>query len=455
MRYKELIIERTKDEDPNSWSNRDLGSVLDYINLNNAAFDRDYDLPSDDPIVILGLVGDPKLGVMKKWQEFAGEPTDKDTKVKKTQTKVQVGSAAYYNTRSKDLVQNATLVNDRIAAFVDDHGLVHESIHRGLAMIRDLRGQGLQLSAEANQWLDNESIYNTDGVQASVDHCMIRSIMHGDGAEYCEAFYKQDPQAQKFFDRKWRRSFNDRYVDLTPGRADTRMKQGKLVLGKDREPEEPITDFAEQMRFYFVTLYNDIARATGKFLKTPRFTSPVRPKLRPGSEANTTIGTTIKGTPGVEEWVNSVRAMIKQGRIQDNKDNRQQLVKDVKTLAKRYADPDHYKYILDANNIVDKMFKGRLVLNYDITGKVEDDMPKKKPEQGTAGKLEQYIRSIRDDLKAGNSVDSDTVKLTVKSLTDQSISSDRLRVFTDQLLANGSTFTDQMIRKGLTYLLTK
>ena len=455
MRYKELIIERTKDEDPNTWSNRDLGSVLDYINLNNAAFDRDYDLPSNDPIVILGLVGDPKLGVMKKWQEFAGEPTDRATRVKKTQTKMQVGSAAYYDTRSKDLVQNATLVNDKIAAFVDDAGLVHESIHRGLAMIRDLRGQGLQLSAEANQWLDNKNMYNTDGGQASVDHCMIRSIMHGDGAAYCELFYKHDPQAQKFFDRKWRRSFNDRYVDLTPSRADTRFKQGKVVLGKDREPEEPITDFAEQMRFYFVMLYNDIARAAGRFLKTPRLTSPVRPKLRPGSEAYTTIGTTITGTPSVEEWAISVRTMIRQGRIQDNKDNRQQLIKDVKTLAKRYAEPDHYKYMLDARKIVDNIFKGRLVLNYEITGKYEDDMPKKKPGQGIAGKLELYIRSVRDLLKQGKTVDANTVKRTVNSLASQPISSDRLQVFTDQLLASGSTFTDQMIRKGLAYLLAK
>ena len=451
MRYKELIIERTKDEDPNSWSNRDLGSVLDYINLNNAAFDRDYDLPSDDPIVILGLVGDPKLGVMKKWQEFAGEPTDKDTKVKKTQTKMQVGSAAYYDTRSKDLVQNATLVNDKIAAFVDDTGLVHESIHRGLAMIRDLRGQGLQLSAEADQWLDNESMYNTDGVQASVDHCMIRSIMHDDGAKHCEVFYKQDPQAQKFFDRKWRRSFNDRYVDLTPGRSDTRLKQGELVLGKDREPEEPITDFAEQMRFYFVTLYNDIARATGKFLKTPRFTSPVRPKLRPGS-AGAITGTTISGNPSVEEWLNSVQSMIAKGTIQDTKDARAQLTKDVKTLAKRHAEPDHYKYILDARGVVDSIFKGNASY-YSIVGRLKD---RKQPQQtSTAGKLEQYIRSIRDDLKAGNSVDSNTIKRQIKSLTDQPIANDRLRVFTDQLLANGSTFTDQMIRKGLTYLLTK
>ena len=450
MRYRELIIERTKDEDPNSWSNRDLGSVLDYINLNNAAFDRDYDLPSDDPIVILGLVGDPKLGIMKKWQEFAGEPTNKDTKVKKTQTKMQVDSAAYYDTQSKDLIQNATLANDKIVAFADDTGLVHESIHRGLAMIRDLRGQGLQLSAEADQWLDNESMYNTDGVQASVDHCMIRSIMHDDGAKHCEVFYKQDSQAQKFFDRKWRRSFNDRYVDLTPSRADTRLKQGELVLGKDREPEEPITDFAEQMRFYFVTLYNEIARATGKFLKTPRFTSPVRPKLRPGS-ADAIMSTTIVGNPGVEEWLKSIQAMIDDGRLQDTKDTRSQLAKDVKTLAKRHAEPDHYKYMLDAPGVVDRIFKGNASY-YSIVGKLKAD---KQPQQNTAGKLEQYIRSVRDDLKAGNSVDSDTIKRTVKSLTDQSISSDRLKVFTDQLLANGSTFTDQMIRKGLTYLLTK
>lgn len=450
MRYRELITERTKDEDPNSWSKRNLSSVLDYINLMNAAYDRDYNLPSDDPIVILGLVGDPKLGVMKKWQEFAGEPTDKDTKVKKTQSKMQVDSAAYYDIESKYLVQNATLVNDKIAAFADDTGLVHESIHRGLAMIRDLRGQGLQLSAEADQWLDNESMYNTDGVQASVDHCMIRSIMHGDGAKHCEVFYKQDPQAQEFFDRKWQRSFNDRYVDLAPGQSDTRFKQGEVVLGKDREPEEPITDFAEQMRFYFVTLYNDIARATGKFLKTPRLTSPVRPKLRPGS-AGAITGTTIKGNPSVEEWLKSIQRMIASGTIQDNTATRAQLAKDVNSLAKRHAEPDHYKYTLDAPGVVDRIFKGNASY-YSIVGKFKDD---KKPQQNTAGKLELYIRSVRDSLAQGKTVDARTVKQSINKISDQTIASDRLQVFTDQLLANGSTFTDSMIQKGLAYLLTK
>jgi len=454
MRYKELITERTKDEDPNSWSKRNLSSVLDYINLMNAALGRDYNLPSDDPIVILGLVGDPKLGVMKKWQEFAGEPTDKDTKVKKTQSKMQVDSAAYYDIESKYLVQNATLVNDKIAAFADDTGLVHESIHRGLAMIRDLRGQGLQLSAEADQWLDNESMYNTDGVQASVDHCMIRSIMHGDGAKHCEVFYKQDPQAQEFFDRKWQRSFNDRYVDLAPGRADTRFIQGEPVLGKDREPEEPITDFAEQMRFYFVTLYNDIARATGKFLKTPRLTSPVRPKLRPGS-AGAITGTTIEGNPSVEEWLKSIQRMIASGTIQDNTATRAQLAKDVNSLAKRHAEPNHYKYSLDGNDVVDGIFKGRWINNiyYSITGKFKD---REKPQQQSiAGKLELYIRSVRDSLAQGKTVDARTVKQSIKKISDQTIASDRLQVFTDQLLANGSTFTDSMIQKGLAYLLTK
>ena len=376
MRYKEIVIERTSNEDPNSWSNRDLGSVLDYINLNNAAYDNDYDLPSDDPIAILGLVGDPKLGLMKKWQEFADEPTDKDTQVKKTQTKMQVDSAAYYDTQSKDLVQNATLVNDKIAAFIDDAGLVHESIHRGLAMIRDLRKQGLQLSNEANQWLDNEELYNTDGVQASVDHCMIRSIMHGDGAKHCEVFYKQDPQAQEFFNRRWRSSFNDRYVDLTPGSADTRFNQdNSFVLGKDREPEEPITDFAEQMRFYFVTLYNDIGAATGKFLKTPRLTSP-RPRARPGTaNPNATVGTQAAS-------------------------------------------------------------------------------PKPAPaQQSQAGQLELYIRSVRDQLKTGTVLDSNTVKSRISNLTTQPVDDNRLNVFVDQLISSNGDLNDSMIRKGISYLL--
>ena len=450
MRYKEIVIERTSNEDPNSWSNRDLGSVLDYINLNNAAFDRDYDLPSDDPIAILGLVGDPKLGLMKKWQEFAGEPTDKDTRVKKTQTKMQVDSAAYYDTQSKDLVQNATLVNDRIAAFVDDAGLVHESIHRGLAMIRDLRSQGLQLSNEADQWLDNEAIYNTDGVQASVDHCMIRSIMHGDGAKHCEVFYKQDPQAQKFFNRKWRASFNDRYVDLTPGRSDTRFKQGDAVLGKDRQPEEPITDFGEQMRFYFVTLYNDIARATGRFLKTPRFTSPVRPKLRPGS-AGAITGTTIKGTPSVEEWLKSVANMLARGSLEDTAQTRAQLERDVQTLAKRHAEPDFLKYNLEPARVVDRIFQGSASV-YSITGKIGTNS---RPQQSQAGKLELYIRSVRDKLKTGTVLDSNTLKSRISGLTTQPVDNNRLRVFVDQLISSKGNLNDSMIRQGIAYLLTK
>jgi len=445
------ITESTSGEDPNSWSNRDLGSVLDYINLQNAALGRDYDLSRDDPIVILGLVGDPKLGVMKKWQEFAGEPTDRDTRVKKTKTIMQVDSAAYYDTQSKDLVQNATLVNDKIAAFIDDGGLVHESIHRGLAMIRDLRGKGLQLSSEADQWLDNQNTYNTPTAQASVDHCMIRSIMHGDGEIHCEEFYRMDKQAQEFFNRKWRSSFNDRYVDLAPGSAEPRFnKQGEVVLGKDREPEEPITDLAEQISFYFVLLYKDIARAVGKFLKTPRFTSPGRPKLRPSSAAAIT-GTTIKGNPSVEQWLKSVQSLIDRGTITDNEQTRAQLIKDVETLASRHAEPTHYEYLLDAPRIVDNIFNGN-VTYYSIVGKFKD---REKPQQGQTGNLELYIRSVRDDLQQGSSVDRDTVERTIEQLLQQPVSSQRLQVFTDQLLANGSGFTNQMIRKGIVYLLAQ
>ena len=452
MRYKDfrIVIERTSNEDPNSWSNRDLGSVLDYINLNNAAFDRDYDLPSDDPIAILGLVGDPKLGLMKKWQEFAGEPTDKDTRVKKTQTKMQVDSAAYYDTQSKDLVQNATLVNDKIAAFIDDGGLVHESIHRGLAMIRDLRKQGLQLSNEANQWLDNEELYIVDRVQASVDHCMIRSIIHGDGAKHCEVFYKQDPQAQEFFNRRWRSSFNDRYVDLTPSRADTRFIQGEPVLGKDREPEEPITDFAEQMRFYFVTLYNDISAATGKFLKTPRFTSPVRPKLRPGT-ANDITASTIEGDPSVQQWLASVATMLARGSIQDTTQTRAQLEKDVQTLATRHAEPDFLNFLFQPAQVVDRIFQGSATV-YSITGKIATNT---RPQQSQAGQLELYIRSVRDQLKTGTVLDSNTVKNRISNLTSQPVDNNRLNVFVDQLINSNGDLNDSMLQQGIAYLLAR
>ena len=71
MRYRDFKIAEA--EDPNSWSQKDLGSVIDWINLHNAAYDEGWDMPIDDPIVILGLVGDPALGIMDDWKAFAGD----------------------------------------------------------------------------------------------------------------------------------------------------------------------------------------------------------------------------------------------------------------------------------------------------------------------------------------------------------------------------------------------
>jgi hypothetical protein len=188
----------------------------------------------------------------------------------------------------------------------------------------------------------------------------------------------------------------------------------------------------------------------GKFLKTPRFTSPGRPKLRPSSVAAIT-GTTIKGNPSVEQWLKSVQSAIDRGTITDNEQTRAQLIKDVETLASRHAEPTHYKYILDAPRVVDNIFKGK-VTYYSIVGKFKD---REEPQQSQAGKLELYIRSVRDDLKRGKTIDANTIKRQVNSLTNQPITDNRLQVFTDQLIANSSTLTDQMIRKGLTYLLSQ
>ena len=80
--------------------------------------------------------------------------------------------------------------------------------------------------------------------------------------------------------------------------------------------------------------------------------------------------------------------------------------------------------------------------------------PKPAPaQQSQAGQLELYIRSVRDQLKTGTVLDSNTVKSRISNLTTQPVDDNRLNVFVDQLISSNGDLNDSMIRKGISYLL--
>ena len=467
MRYQEFKI--VEAEDPNAWSQKDLGSVIDWINLHNAAFEDGWDMPIDDPIVILGLVGDPALGIMDDWKAFAGDTPKRDTRIKGTRaSNMKSGVAAFYDTSTKELNQNAALVDDRVRALADDYGLVHESMHRALDMIRELLGQGLTVSSEAKKWLTNETMGQVGNVQYSVDHCMIYSILHSNSNRYQLAFLRADTDAKKFFNSKWQQSFNDNYVDL----AGNSTRKSNSDDFEKYDSEEPITEIGDQMSFYFAMLYTEIGDSVGKYLKTPQFTpagAGVRPRSRPQPD-NPQTTSTISGNPSAMEWLDSIKRLRDQKQLPNTAATVDLLSKDIQQLQKRFLGNEEPKIFTDnyartlitlkilktrppwyaIKNTIHKKLTGKDIPRSDLSGRGGANHP---PTDGSgAGAVQQYVRSIRDSVKAGTVPNKTQVVSRLQTLTQ----ADRSRVtkFVDQLLATPN-LSNREIDKGIIWLTSQ
>ena len=458
MRYSDFKIAEA--EDPNSWSQKDLGSVIDWINLHNAAYDEGWNMPIDDPIVILGLVGDPALGIMDDWKAFAGDTPSRDTRIKGTRASPinNPDVAAFYNPSTKELNQNAALVDDKIRSFADDGGLVHESMHRALDMIRGLLGQGLTVSSEAKKWLTNETYGQVGNVQYSVDHCMIYSILHSNSNRYQLAFLGADTDAKKFFNRKWQQSFNDNYVDLA---GNSTFKSNSDNFEK-YSSEEPITEIGDQMSFYFAMLYKEIGTSVGKYLKTPRFTptgAGVRPRSRPQPD-NPQTTSTISGNPSAMKWLDSIKRLRDQKQLPNTAATVDLLSKDIQQLQKRFLGNEEPKIFTDnyARTLVAPTFEygwpaTKNTIHKQLTGKA---IPSVYPSAGSAaqptasaGPVQQYVRSIRDSVRAGTAPNKAQVVARLQTLTQAD--RNRITTFVDQMLTKPN-LSDANLNTGIIWL---
>jgi hypothetical protein len=245
-------------------------------------------ISNNDALVILGLMGNPKLKKLRSeisWmaEKMSGNnPPELDDVIRHAKNEPQdtgiVGSFAPWSGLISGM---ETKLDDLAQQVKDNNTLVHEALHRAFSMIRATPalwevcppeltknwGQGI-----GNVQFGTYNPDNTGDTQYSPEHSMIYSALGPDqfATEFNRGLYINYRWVRTFFN-KLEPEFNDRYVDLT-------------------NDEQPIVDVEQQMKFYWRNLYQQTERAISRYLRSPRFYS-MRPKLRPDTNVPNTPDT--------------------------------------------------------------------------------------------------------------------------------------------------------------------
>jgi len=289
MRYREFKLVEADQHNP-AWDKRSVRSVIDLNILHQHEYFANAMRPNDG-LLILGLVGDPKLKKLQselRWiadKMSSADPNNLDSRVQNVATEPQqpgdnvLGTFTPWTGEIKGIVQD---LNDEYQRYSDNTTLQHEALHRAFAIIAATPKLMAVMPAELkNNWskgignptFDTYDPARTDNIQYSPEHSMIYSVTDPNGTtsaggyRFNRGLYENYSWVKKFFDQL-SPEFNDRYVDLT-------------------NDEQPITDLDEQMLFYWQNLYRQCNESVRGALSVKGLLYSPRPKLRPGSDATT------------------------------------------------------------------------------------------------------------------------------------------------------------------------
>lgn len=282
MRYREIINEVNHTPD---WSKRTLRSVLELNAITKDEGWYESYISNNDALVILGLMGNPKLKKLRSEISWMAEkmssnnPPELDDVIRHAKNEPQdTGIEGSFTPWSGLISGMETKLDDLAQQVKDNNTLVHEALHRAFSMIRATPALWAvcppELTKNWGQGIGNVQFGtynpdNTDGTQYSPEHSMIYSALGPDrfATEFNRGLYINYRWVRTFFN-KLEPEFNDRYVDLTNN-------------------DQPIVDVEQQMKFYWRNLYQQTERAISRYLRSPRFYS-MRPKLRPDTNVPNT-----------------------------------------------------------------------------------------------------------------------------------------------------------------------
>ena len=354
MRSNEFIIEQT---DPKSWFTANLGQVMAWMDVLNQ--NSKYTVPRiDDNIVLMGLVGDPSpkmkrikslwVAAKENYDELMeyqpGEKINKSTELRfmrlmsKAESKGTI-AAGWFKPDQDDpeawilvlheMINNINkdMMND-IDQIWSTMVLVHEAIHRGIAVWRKLVQAGLISPSLETDFVLRKSRYageKTD--QATGEHAMVYNRLEPNSVGRIGNFIQPWWQANKEYlynnfsigvsddDVKelGKVHFNDKYQDLRQTQADAE-DMGTL----------------QQTYLWLDIVYKKASQEIADVVGKKMLQSPT-PKLRPGPKNSSPKP--LAPTPGKGNWpsippqldekelvnlLKSIRNKLNTGKIEPN-----------------------------------------------------------------------------------------------------------------------------------------
>jgi hypothetical protein len=248
----------------------------------------------DDPLLLLGLVGDPKLankaiplGLSKAFAMLNdykdGETIDTGTITRMMRMLPDIPGAMgqayridYSNPEAGWIELNNQymgLFNDNVAGTASNINkkaiLAHEAMHRGFDIYRILVDKG-EISPSTLPWDFLNSNADRDA-HVYGEHVMIYSVSEPRDEYRKNTFIKPWLRLNPKFIAKYNlgtNAFNDRFADMT----------------NDEEPIEK-TEYVEQTVLLAQIAYDQASKDIGRYLGKKMVSSPGLPKLRPAPDA--------------------------------------------------------------------------------------------------------------------------------------------------------------------------
>ena len=344
MRSNEFIIEQT---DPKSWFTANLGQVMAWMDVLNQ--NSKYTVPRiDDNIVLMGLVGDPSpkmkrtkslwVDAKENYDELMeyqpGEKINKSTELRfmrlmsKAESNGTVAAGWFRPDQDDpeawilvlhDMINNINkdMMND-IDQIWSTMVLVHEAIHRGIAVWRKLVQAGLISPSLETDFVLRKSRYageKTD--QATGEHAMVYNRLEPNSLGRIEKFIEPWWQANKEYLYNnfsiGKASFNDKYQDL-----------------RQTQDDAEAMGVREQSYLWLDIVYKKASQEIADVVGKKMLQSPT-PKLRPGPKNSSPKP--LAPTPGKGNWpsippqlvekelvnlLKSIRNKLNTGKIEPN-----------------------------------------------------------------------------------------------------------------------------------------
>ena len=327
MRYREFKLTEADLHNP-AWDKRSIRSVIDLNILHNDEYFANKMRPNDG-LLILGLVGDPKLKKLQsdmRWvadQMSSADPNNLDSRVQNVgpahnpDDDVQ-GSFTPWSGKLRSVVRD---LKSEWEKYADNLTLQHEALHRAFSIIAATPKLMSLMPAElknnwsqgiGNQQFDRYDPTKTDGMQFSPEHSMIYSVTDPDGAtshgarHFNRGLYENYSWVKRFFDRL-APEFNDRFADL--------------------EDDYDRNDLDDQMLLYWQILYKQCDDAIRGALSVRGLLYSPRPPQRPDPNAPTRPRGRPQG-PGSQDTFTALQSIV-------------QMMMEVD------LDPNNYEFIVD------------------------------------------------------------------------------------------------------------